>query len=52
MGVKIKATRKISPKDKDKIKRNISNNYSATVDKNKIASSTGRKSVKNNKKHK
>lgn len=52
MGVKIKVIRKISPKDKSKIKRKVSNDYSTTVDKNKIASSTGRKSVKNNKKHK
>ena len=52
MGVKIKVTKRISPKNKDKIKREISTVVSARTEDDKIIYMGRNKSVKNNKKHK
>ena len=52
MGVKMKVSKSISPKDKSKIKRTISNTVSIRTDGNKITSVSRSRNVKNNKKHK
>lgn len=45
MGVIIKVSKRISPKDKDKIKRKISNTVSARTDGKKITSVSRSKNV-------
>lgn len=50
MGVKMKVSKSISPKDK--IKRTISNTVSIRTDGNEILSVSRSRDVKNNKKHK
>lgn len=52
MGVKMKVTRRISPKDKNKIKTKMSDTVSIRTDGNKILSVSRRKSVSHNKKDK
>lgn len=52
MGVKMKVSKSISPKDKSKIKRTISNTVSIRTDGNKILSVSRSRNVKNNKKDK
>lgn len=52
MGAKMKASKGISPKDKSKIKRTISNTVSIRTDGNKILSVSRSRNVKNNKKDK
>lgn len=45
MGVTIKVSKRISPKDKDKIKRKISNTVSVRTDEKKITSVSRSKNV-------
>ncbi len=52
MGVTIKVTKRISPKDKSKIKRTINRNVSVRTDKGKITYIKAEKNVSNNKKNK
>lgn len=52
MGVKIKISKRISPKDKDKIKTKVSDTVSIRTEGNKITSVSRRKSVSHNKKDK
>ena len=52
MGVKMKVSKSISPKDKSKIKRTIYNTVSIRTDGNKILSVSRSRNVKNNKKYK
>lgn len=52
MSVKIKVSKRISPKDKNKIKTTVSDTVSVRTEGNKIYSVSRRKNVSNNKKHK
>lgn len=52
MGVTIKKTRKISPKDKDKVHTSVSNETVVTVDGNRITSVKKKRSVSHHKKDK
>ena len=52
MSATMKFTKSISPKDKNKIKRTISNTVSVRTDGNKILSVSRSRNVKNNKKDK
>lgn len=52
MSVKMKVSKNISPKDKTKIKKTISNTVSTRTDGNKILSVSRSRNVKTNKKHK
>ena len=52
MSVKVKASKKISPKDKTKIKTTITDTVSARTESNKLAYASRKKNVSNNKKHK
>ena len=52
MGVTVKATKKISPKDKSKTKAKMSDVVSVRTDGKEITSISRRKNVSHNKKHK
>ena len=52
MAVKIKASKRISPKNKSKIKRTVSKTLAIKVNGNKIVSSRRGRNVSHNKKNK
>ena len=52
MGVNIKVTKRISPKDKSKIKTTVSDTVSVRTDGKMITSKSRSKNVSHNKKHK
>ena len=52
MSVTIKVNKRISPKDKNKIKRKVTDTVSVRTSGNKIVSVSRSKNVKNNKKDK
>lgn len=52
MGVTIKVHKRISPKDKSKIKTTVSDNVSVRTEGNKISSVSRSKNVRNNKNNK